>query len=689
MWSLRRPHDRRPSSAGLICGLVLVAALVLVVQGFSSVRLAGAPSFVPAMLALVGCLDILSAGLLMRQFRGTGDLRALALAWAYVFSLVVLAGYGAAFPGVVAPIGPLGHRPSTAPWLWVIWHTAFPLLLGASLAPWPRRWGRTVSGGKRLRFERWTVLGCVVAGALVVWGVVAYGDRLPVIIHGLDTSAMTRVAGPVMVPLVLLATVVAVCGSLRRTGPQRWAGLAAAAALGDVILTLFSDFRFSLGWYVGRSLTVVSCAVVLIAMLVEFGRLERRLVEEAERLAAVIDRSLELERLQETLLEQMPDGVMLQAADGRLLARNPAVDALVSRPVGDLIERMTSGVETEPFDEDWPIACSDGSPMRWSDFPAMAALRTGQSVTDVIVGVESAAGGKRWLRMSAAISRGDDGDVRYVLTSMTDVTDRHSARLTAIRHRSEHRVHIDRVLVADGPTMVIQPIADLMTGEVVGGEALARFPFPPHHPPDVWFSMAAKLGIGEELELSAVRAGLRLSDSVAAGTYVSLNVSPATAVSPQLPDLLSPCAERIVLELTEHANVDDYPTLLAALEVLRAAGVRLAVDDAGSGFSSLRHILNLRPDVIKLDLALVRGIDADPARRALASSLLVFAGQIGADLVAEGIETQAELAVLRDIGIAHGQGYLLGRPAALPLPLTVRLPAREEGVTQPGAVGVR
>jgi EAL domain-containing protein (putative c-di-GMP-specific phosphodiesterase class I) len=128
-----------------------------------------------------------------------------------------------------------------------------------------------------------------------------------------------------------------------------------------------------------------------------------------------------------------------------------------------------------------------------------------------------------------------------------------------------------------------------------------------------------------------------------------------------------PSAEALVLELTEHADVDDYPTLHNALACLRSGGIRVAVDDTGSGFASLRHILNLRPDIIKLDLALVRDINQDPARRALAQGMLTFASEIGAEIVAEGIETTAELAVLQDIGIPHGQGYLLGRPAALPL----------------------
>jgi EAL domain-containing protein (putative c-di-GMP-specific phosphodiesterase class I) len=127
----------------------------------------------------------------------------------------------------------------------------------------------------------------------------------------------------------------------------------------------------------------------------------------------------------------------------------------------------------------------------------------------------------------------------------------------------------------------------------------------------------------------------------------------------------------VVLELTEHVGVDDYSALTEALAGLRRRGVRLAVDDAGSGFASLRHVLNLAPDVIKLDGELVGGLDRDPARRALAGALLAFGADIGAEVVAEGIETARECAVLRGLGFRLGQGHHLGRPEPL-----VTLPGR-------------
>jgi PAS domain S-box-containing protein len=649
-------------SRTLVLCLVAVAVLVALVQPFSGARLEGRPGFVPAMLALVGCLDLLSAVLLVRQFRDTGDRRSLAMGWAYLFSLAVLAGYGAAFPGVIDDDeGPLARNRSTPPWLWAVWHTGFPVLLAAAVAPWPQRWTRQVPASARARWAYISVPGCVGAGILAVAGFVAFGDRLPVLIHGTDTSAMTHVVGPVILPAVAAATVVAVLGALRLSGPPRWVGLAAAAALGDVILTLFSYHRYSLGWYVGRTLTVVSCAVVLVAMLAEFSRLKGLLALEADRLRALLARTDELEGLQRTLLEHLADGVMMQGPDGRIVACNPAIESLLEMTP----ERMHG--RTEP-NREWKMLGADGAELPASQTPASVTRRTGEPQRNQVVGIHLPSGRRRWLRINTTATRGPSGEVRYVVSSMADETDRHDARIAADREATHRRQRVETVLADGGPVVVVQPIVDLCTGRVVGGEALSRFAGPPERSPDQWFAEADGVGLGVELELAAVRAALCLQPSMPDAAYLSFNVSPAAAASPQLADLLVGFpAGVLVLELTEHADVKDYPALHQALAVLRARGVRVAVDDAGSGFASLRHILNLRPDIIKLDLALVRGIHTDPARRALATGLLAFAVEIGADIVAEGIETSAELEVLRDIGIPHGQGYHLGRPGPLPL----------------------
>jgi EAL domain-containing protein (putative c-di-GMP-specific phosphodiesterase class I) len=197
---------------------------------------------------------------------------------------------------------------------------------------------------------------------------------------------------------------------------------------------------------------------------------------------------------------------------------------------------------------------------------------------------------------------------------------------------------------------------------------LARFPFLPRRPPDQWFAEATELGLGPELELLAVRAAVEQIEQLTASSYLSVNCSPVVALQPTLGGRLAPVGQRIVLELTEHTRVEQYDHLLAALDELRGLGIRIAVDDAGSGYSSLQHILRLHPDIIKLDIELTRGIHDDPARRALAASLVAFADEIGATITAEGIETQEELETLRQLGVRSGQGYYLARPGPLPIP---------------------
>ncbi len=170
---------------GHLAPVVLVAVAVALVLPVADLRLAAQPSFVPVMLAVVCCFDVLSVVLLMAQFRDTGEARTLALSWAYAFSLVVLLGWAAAFPSVLGTPGPLGAVPSTAPWLWVVWHTAFPVLLAVALAPWPGRADAPVPPARRRTLALGTVAASVLAGAVVVAGVVAFADSLPRVISGI------------------------------------------------------------------------------------------------------------------------------------------------------------------------------------------------------------------------------------------------------------------------------------------------------------------------------------------------------------------------------------------------------------------------------------------------------------------------------------------------------------------------
>ncbi|NHC46048.1 EAL domain-containing protein [Motilibacter aurantiacus] len=228
-------------------------------------------------------------------------------------------------------------------------------------------------------------------------------------------------------------------------------------------------------------------------------------------------------------------------------------------------------------------------------------------------------------------------------------------------------------LLTDGHLEVaVQPVVCLAGGKPVGLEALARFSAGPAGAPLApagVFAAAGEAGVGVELEVLSVRRALGLLDRLPAGLWLSVNVSPTTAASRELSGELFRAGparmRRIVLELTEHAAVEEYDLLVGALEPLREAGVRVAVDDAGAGFASFRHVVRLRPDVVKLDSSLIAGIDADPVRRSLVASLLRFSADIGATVVAEGVETKGELKALGELEVAWGQGYLLGRPGCV------------------------
>jgi EAL domain-containing protein (putative c-di-GMP-specific phosphodiesterase class I) len=215
--------------------------------------------------------------------------------------------------------------------------------------------------------------------------------------------------------------------------------------------------------------------------------------------------------------------------------------------------------------------------------------------------------------------------------------------------------------------LVYQPIVHLDTGLVAGVEALCRFN--DGRSPEHWFQECEHLDLAAALDLAIIERALadvpRLPDG-----YLSINLSPSTLRDPRLVQLLRAPGvptERIVVEVTEHARVNDYLEAQRVLGALRKGGIRVAVDDAGSGYASFRHILELRPDIIKMDLSITRDIDTDPARRALASAMVIFAGEVGAVVIAEGAETESELCALQAAGIHRAQGFAIAAAQSLPL----------------------
>jgi EAL domain-containing protein (putative c-di-GMP-specific phosphodiesterase class I) len=258
-------------------------------------------------------------------------------------------------------------------------------------------------------------------------------------------------------------------------------------------------------------------------------------------------------------------------------------------------------------------------------------------------------------------------DTHYLSALATVLTEHLSGVVgVVIEDHLQTAQRIHTVLIDDILEMVGQPIVDLGTTGIVGYEALARFTGHPDRTPAAWFQDAARVGLGIDLELKAIRRGLSRLPDLPDTAFISLNISPECAASSELRETLdSAPLDRVVLEITEHAHVESYMALNRALLPLRIKGVQIAIDDAGAGFASLRHILHLQPDMIKLDGSWVAEIEADAARRALITAVVGFARDLNASVVGEAIETPGQAMVLRDLGVDCGQGYHFGRPGPI------------------------
>ena len=272
----------------------------------------------------------------------------------------------------------------------------------------------------------------------------------------------------------------------------------------------------------------------------------------------------------------------------------------------------------------------------------------------------------KWLAWTATAALVDGA----IYASARDITAEifaHEEETRALIERSQAEARVRHVLHGTGPETAFQPIFALTSGALDGFEALSRFEPTPRRSPDLWFADAAAAGLGVELEARAIENALTLAHHLPRHAFISVNLSPATVTAESLRHTLATFPpERIVLEITEHAAIADYEALKQSLKYFRERGTRLAIDDAGAGYSGLNQIVELVPDFIKLDLFLTRGIDSDAVKRALAAALVSFAEQIGAHLIAEGVETPAELRVLEDLGVQRAQGFYLGRPLPIP-----------------------
>jgi PAS domain S-box-containing protein len=240
-------------------------------------------------------------------------------------------------------------------------------------------------------------------------------------------------------------------------------------------------------------------------------------------------------------------------------------------------------------------------------------------------------------------------------------------QMVAERAVAAGAARVSRAVADKALDIALQPIVDFATGRLSGVEALARFR--DGRPPDIWFREAAEAGLALDLDRLCFTTALDLLPGLPEGRDLSINATPELIVDQVFRQRLAgsnlPC-ERLIIEITEHVRINSYEDIAEALAPLRERGVRLAVDDTGAGYASLKHVVQLRPDIIKVDRSLVSHATSDAARRSVITSLVLLALDLGASVTAEGVETPSELETLAVLGADHAQGYLFARPTTDP-----------------------
>lgn len=256
----------------------------------------------------------------------------------------------------------------------------------------------------------------------------------------------------------------------------------------------------------------------------------------------------------------------------------------------------------------------------------------------------------------------NERDLKILKSFASLAGERIESSLRETHCRIDARKRVESMLDGHGVSTFQQPIISFETGLPIGVECLSRFPDVTKRGPDAWFEDAELVGLGRELELTAIRVALESISHIPEGMYATINVSPQTVASGAVRELLETCeAKNLVIEITEHCQIEDFEELALEVAALKAHA-RIALDDVGTGYAGLRHIVDLKPDILKMDMVLTRGIEADPARKAMTAALVQLAEELGCMLIAEGIETEHEARVMKRLGVDCGQGYLYSRP---------------------------
>jgi EAL domain-containing protein (putative c-di-GMP-specific phosphodiesterase class I) len=236
------------------------------------------------------------------------------------------------------------------------------------------------------------------------------------------------------------------------------------------------------------------------------------------------------------------------------------------------------------------------------------------------------------------------------------------SELQELINRTKDRDHIYALLEHERIAIALQPIFDIHDGRCLGVEALSRFPAEYGTTLEI-FESAYRVGLGLPLERLALGRAIGVVGLMQPDRYLSVNLTPevvhALSWAVEQQTTLMPS---LVLEITEHAAVQSYAQLRETLRLARELGLRLAIDDAGAGYASLKHVIELEPDIVKIDRSLIDGVAGDRARRSVVSAFVLLALDQGSTVVAEGVERQEDLDAIRDLGVDAAQGYLLARP---------------------------
>ncbi len=369
-----------------------------------------------------------------------------------------------------------------------------------------------------------------------------------------------------------------------------------------------------------------------------------------ERIVVMAHRHLDVDAVY--IVQMTKRGPVYRAAAGDTASFGIAVD-MDHPPEGAYCERLAAGeIPALIVDAD-----ADG---RVPDLPLAPSGRTGSFIGVPLRHSDGVLYGALCGLSLQPASHLDARDVR-LLSMMADSL---VGDLDKSRASEQLRSGVERLVEDEDVAIAFQPIVDLQDNRCLGVEALARFP-DPFSRPDHTLATAERFGLSLELERLAVRKAWEVIPLLGEQQFVAVNVSPHVLVElarranqkEGLP------LSQVVVEVTEHAAVESYTSLHRQLDPLRKAGLRLAVDDAGAGYASLRHVLELRPDFIKVDRSLIDGIAFDHARRVAVSGFLSLALDLGSTVVAEGVERPADLEAVRDLGLHAVQGYLIAKPS--------------------------